>query len=300
MKSMTGFGASSGSHLGGLKQVAIEVTIRSVNGRYLEPRFHLPREYLSFESGLKKSLQTEFQRGTIDIFVARKVTNKNSHQIRVHDDLAVQYHRELLKLSRKLKISEPLSLSMILGLPDVIQVDSQVNVSPEEEKILFRTFEKAVKACMKERNREGEALRRELQNYLKDLQLQVGSISNRRMEVNVTLQERYLAKLQQKMEGLNLAVDGQRLLQEIVVQVDKSDIAEELSRLEEHMNNCQNILVKSSQEAPSGKKLDFYTQELLREMNTIGSKSQVSDMTHSVVECKTIIERLREQIQNVE
>lgn len=325
MKSMTGFGISSGAHVDSRGQITIEVTIRSVNGRYLEPRFHLPREYLPFEAGLKKCLQSEFQRGTIDIFVVRKVALKRAHQIHVQEDLAAQYHQELLKLSRKLKISEPPSLSMILNLPEVIQVDSQVLVTQDEEAALFRIFEIAMKACMKERNREGEALRRELLNHLKLLQTQVGFIATFRLQINATLHERYLSKIRQKFEGLNLEVDGSRLLQEIVIQVDKSDIAEELSRLEEHLDNYQKILtnsVSSSQslraqkmagqkiadqkkagkqpDAPSGKKLDFYTQELLREMNTIGSKSQITDVTQAVVESKTLIERLREQIQNVE
>lgn len=296
-------------------QIAIEVTIRSVNGRYLEPRFHLPREYLPFEGGLKKRLQLEFQRGTIDIFVVRKVALKRAHQIFIQEDLAVQYHGELLKLSRKLKMSDPPNLSMILNLPEVIQVDSQVAVTKQEETALFRIFDTSIKACMKERIREGEALRRELLNHLKLLQTQVGVISTFRLEINATLHERYLSKIRQKLEGLNLEVDGPRLLQEIVYQVDKSDIAEELSRLGEHLDNYQKILINSgspshslrgkkpkgqAEEAPAGKKLDFYTQELLREMNTIGSKSQIIEVTQAVVESKTLIERLREQIQNVE
>lgn len=317
MKSMTGFGTAFGSlkaKPGGIDKkktrdvptnvtieesmdVTIEVTVRTVNGRFLEPRFHLPREYLIHESEMKKKMQECMRRGTVDIFVTRKVSLHGGLNFAIQEDVVLKYQRELQRLSRKLKTPDAPSLALLLSLPEVIQSRAPAEVGSGEAKVLLQVFDKAMAACLKERSREGESLRKELMQLLKQLREQAAIISKNRQEVEAGLQVKYLAKIHQKMKLLNQEVDSQRLLQEVVIQLDKSDIAEELSRLEEHLTNYLEILKSSHAE---GKKLDFYTQELLREMNTIGSKSQVAEVTQSVVQSKTLIERLREQVQNVE
>lgn len=292
MKSMTGFGnhRAQGGH------VSIEVSVRTVNGRFLETRFHLPREFLGFEGDLRKALAEKFKRGTVDIFVLRR-QREGAGKVRltVNHELARQYAKAYRSLAKDLRLPEDVRLDVIARLPEVIKADDGTDVDASEKALLLKTFAGAVEACGREREREGKALRKEFEKLLGGLEKQMRIIQDLREEANRQLQERFETKLAGRLKGQEL--DPQRLSQEIVLQIEKADINEELQRLGEHVGNYRKIL--SSREA-EGKKLDFYTQELLREVNTIGSKSQVARITQAVVEAKTLIERLREQVQNVE
>ncbi|MFS4460298.1 YicC/YloC family endoribonuclease [Bdellovibrio sp. HCB2-146] len=292
MKSMTGYGTSRVQN----KDVTVEVSIRSVNGRFLEPRFHLPREFVAFESDLKKVLGQSLLRGTIDVFISRRVkATASKTQMTVNDGVAKKYLQAYRKLSKDLGIPFQVHLEAMARLPEVIKLEESYELFAGEEAALKKAFTEACKNCDKERMREGKALRRDLEKLLGSLEKQVRIISDLREEANVQLQERYETKIRGRLRGSE--IDPTRLSQEIVIQLEKADINEELTRLSEHIKNYRQLV--SSQQA-EGKKLDFYTQELLREVNTIGSKSQVAKITHAVVEAKTLIERLREQVQNVQ
>lgn len=274
----------------------IEVSVRSINGRYFEPRFHFPRELLEYESDLKKTLQAHIARGTVDVFVVRKVKwDTIESRIVVHKELVQQYHSALQTLGKLVRAKYDPHVELLARLPDVLKVETFEKVSDQEKKSLMKAMEQACKACANERKREGQSIRGDLERLLKDLETQVKKIGSIRDEVNQTIQSKLEAKMKAKLPGVEL--DSQRLSQEVAILLEKSDINEELVRLAEHVKNYRHLL---SQDQPLGKKLDFYTQELLREVNTIGSKSSVSQLTQIVVEAKTIIERLREQVQNVE
>lgn len=292
MKSMTGYGV--GRHQSATSQ--FEISLRSVNGRYFEPRFHIPREFIPFEGDLKKLLTTYFERGTIDVFVARKFKSDAAVQkVSVNKDLARQYRDALKVLARELKMKESSSVEFYSRLPDVLTIESSTEISGTEKKALFNAFEKACKACDQERRREGKGLKVDLEKLLDLLQKQTEVMAEVREEANQALAAKFEAKLKSRLS--DVVIDSARLSQEVVIQLEKSDINEELSRLREHLKNYRHLL---SQAVAQGKKLDFYTQELLREVNTIGSKSGVSKLTQAVVEAKTLIERVREQVQNVE
>jgi uncharacterized protein (TIGR00255 family) len=292
MKSMTGYGNAKIQQ----KELTIEVTLRSVNGRFLDTRFHLPREFIPFEADLKKLLTEKIARGTVDIFVVRR--NKALHEateVRVNEVLAKKYHEAFKKVATLAKIKTPLHLEILAKMPDVIQVEEKHEVSSVEEKLLQKVFAKACADCVSEREREGKFLQKELEKLVHDLEKQVAVVSSLREIANASLQERYEQKVAARMKGQD--IDSHRLAQEIVIQLEKADINEELVRLSEHIKNYKELLKSAHAE---GKKLDFYTQELLREVNTIGSKSQVAKITQAVIEAKTLIERLREQVQNIE
>ncbi|MGZ3774835.1 MAG: YicC/YloC family endoribonuclease [Pseudobdellovibrionaceae bacterium] len=292
MRSMTGYGNATVQ----TKDVIIEVSIRAVNGRFFEPRFHLPREFVPFEGELKKIMAQSISRGTIDIFVSRRVKNvAGKAQMIVNDALAKKYLTAYKHISKELSLPFQVHLEVIARLPEVIKVEETYELYAGEEKLLTKVFTQACKKCDQERVREGKALRRDLEGLLGSLEKQVKVISGLREDANAQLQDRYEQKVRARLKGAEL--DPNRLSQEIVIQLEKADINEELSRLGEHIKNYRQMVVSSVVE---GKKLDFYTQELLREVNTIGSKSQVAKITHSVVEAKTLIERLREQVQNVQ
>lgn len=292
MKSMTGYGTSRAEKKG----LSIEVSIRSVNGRFLEPRFHIPREFHQFESDLKKKLSEVVLRGTCDIFISRRIKNNElKTRIHVNTDLAKQYHQAYQKLSKDLKLNASIHLESIARLPDVVTVEQQQELIQGEEALLKKVFQTALVQHDRERTREGLFLKKDLLKVLASLEKVVADISALREMANTELQARYENKVKSRLKGQEL--DPQRLSQEIVIQLERADINEELTRLSEHLNNYKKLLNSQSAE---GKKLDFYTQELLREINTIGSKSQIAQITTSVVEAKTLIERMREQVQNVQ
>ena len=292
MKSMTGYGLgkvqTSTSH--------IEVSLRTVNGRFLETRFHLPREFYSEESTLKKILESHFSRGTVDVFISRKPKPGASiGQITVNKALAKKYHDAYNQIAKELKIKTPFHVESIARLPEVIKMEDNAEMGPAEKKALQQAFSKACEACLGERLREGKSVKKDLEKTLDLLEGEIKEIANVREEANQQLLERFEQKIKARLGGAE--VDPARISQEVVMQVEKADINEELSRLKEHIKNYRAVFNLND---ASGKKLDFYTQELLREVNTIGSKSSVSKLTAIVVEAKTLIERLREQVQNVE
>lgn len=292
MKSMTGYGTSKAQQ----KDLNIEVSIRTVNGRFLDTRFHLPREFAPFEADLKKILGEKILRGTVDVFISRR--NKGiseAVEVLVNEGLAKKYLTAFRKVSKATKLPVSLHLEILARMPEVIKLEEKQEVSTHEEKLLKAVFTKACVDCLKEREREGKFLQKELEKLVGDLEKQVSIVASLREDANRQLQERFEQKISSRLKGQEL--DPQRLTQEIVIQIEKADINEELVRLKEHLKNYKELLKSAHAE---GKKLDFYTQELLREVNTIGSKSQVAKITQAVVEAKTLIERLREQVQNVE
>ncbi len=289
---MTGYG------LGKIQSAAssIEVSLRAVNGRFLETRFHLPREFIPFETELKKHLGKYFERGTLDIFVSRRVkAGGQSSNLVVNRELAKKYFEAYKIVAKELKIKPQFHVETIARLPDVIKTEETSDVSAAEKKALMQAFEKACKACDLERKREGKSLRHDMETLLGNLENEVEEIQSVREEVNQGLLQRFEQKIKTRLTGVE--IEPARISQEVVLQLEKSDINEELSRLKEHIKNYRQLFQLNGSQ---GKKLDFYTQELLREVNTIGSKSSVSKLTQSVVQAKTFIERLREQVQNIE
>jgi len=274
----------------------IDVSLRAVNGRFLETRFHLPREFVGIESDLKKIIGKYFERGTLDIFVSRRLKpSAQSSELVVNKDLAKKYFSAYKQLAKDLKIQTQFHVETIARLPEVIKMEDVGEVSGAEKKALIQAFEKACVACDGERKREGKSVKADLDDILSKLDKEIEEIQSVREEVNQNLLSRFEQKIKARLTGVE--IDSARLSQEVVLQIEKSDINEELTRLREHLKNYRQLFASSEAQ---GKKLDFYTQELLREVNTIGSKSSVSKLTHIVVQAKTLIERLREQVQNIE
>lgn len=281
-------------------EVSIEITVRAVNGRFLENRFHLPRGYYGFESDLKKKMTEFIKRGTVDVYISRKLKSTAvTSKILINTKLANEYLKAFQKLSKDLKMTETIKFDLITRQTDIIQIEEQTEILPSEINALKKTFDLALKKFEIERSREGLALKKDLQKNLKDLLKYISKISKLREDANKMLQEKFEAKIKARLpkDASAQGFDPQRLTQEIVIQLEKADINEEITRLNEHLKNFEKIIDLPVVE---GKKLDFYTQELLREVNTIGSKSQISGITESVVESKTLIERIREQVQNIE
>lgn len=292
MKSMTGFGQAKMRSA----EVSLDVTVRSVNGRFLETRIHLPKEYFAFESEIKKKVAVFFQRGTVDVYVFRRPGEKaEPPKISVNIEFAKQWMKSYKLLAKNLKMPADFNLESLIDREGVLSVDQTVSVSAAEKKHVLAAVEKALDACQKERSREGNSLKNELLELLSAL----GEITERIYELRSRANEQLSEKLLQRLKSLNFPgeIDPQRLAQEVIIQVDRGDVSEEIVRLREHVQHMKKFLGGAD---PAGKKMDFYTQELLREINTIGSKSSLSDLTENVVNAKATIEKIREQVQNIE
>ena len=294
---MTGFGRVS-NRTKAASQPEIDVSVRAVNGRYLEMRFHLPREYAGLESDFKSLLTKIFSRGTVDVYVNR--TARLSHaKVEVNTELAKELMRAHSALARATNLSGDASLDWLTRAPDVLTVVQSDQLTDDEAYEAKALVEAAAVACDSERLREGQALAQELEKQCAALETIAAQVEVLKSEANAELEKRYRERLASGLQKFGLAgqVDEQRMAQEIVIQLDRADISEEIQRLTEHIKAYRALLKHTE---PQGKKLDFYAQELLREVNTIGSKSHIAKLTSLVVEAKTIVERIREQVQNCE
>lgn len=290
MNSMTGYGASQGKTVG----VEIEVHVKSVNGRFLELRFHLPKEYAPFENEFRKVF-AKWTRGTVDVYVHRKLnSDARGASARVRGEIAAKWAKDLRALAKNLKVSSDISLRDVLQMPGSLEHMDRVQLEKGELKAVESHLRKAVAKADVFRAREGQMLKRELTELLKALEKRVEEMGTWRDEAMKSSHQRLKSRLS-RLENENL--DASRLALETALMIDKMDVHEEVVRLREHIKSCAKLT--ASPEA-RGKKLDFYCQELLREVNTIGSKSQLASLTEAVVDAKSLIEKIREQVQNVE
>lgn len=273
----------------------VEVSIKSVNGRFLEIRTNLPPEFLKFESDIKRKVAQKLQRGTITVFVNRKKDpSKIEFKVSLKKDLVKKWSTAFEELSETMGVPTKPTLDSLAQMKELFVIEEDSSVHPTEEKILFATLKKALSACEKEKLREGRSILSELLKFLGQLSKHIITIEKNSLSQQTLLKKQYDKHLLNLTHSESL---DQRLAQDIVSQIDRVDISEEISRFKEHLKSIK-ILLRSKEQI--GKKLDFYTQELLREMNTVGSKSQMFKITQSVVESKSVIERLREQSQNIE
>jgi uncharacterized protein (TIGR00255 family) len=301
MKSMTGFGRATNATAETTAPLAspdveLDISLRSVNGRFLEIRFHLPREYAGFESELKALIATVFSRGTMDLYVNRvRTAVAGANSVSMNVDLATQWLAAYRALGSQLKLVSQPSLDQLVKVPDVLRIEQDQAITESEKEALFKLVREAVQRCDEERVREGLSLSTELTQLCARLENLASDMEAMKADANSELEKRYRDRLQKL--GFEGEVDDQRLAQEIVMQLDRADVSEELSRLREHLKAYRQLLLSPQSQ---GKKLDFYAQELLREVNTIGSKSHIAKLTGFVVDAKTVVEKIREQVQNVE
>lgn len=294
MLSMTGFGVNKAK----LSAGELVVQVKSVNSRFLDLKIHMPREYSLWEKDVRDIIKKHLSRGTVEVYCARKFKGSSSKTIINSDiELGQRWLKEYNKVGKSLKLKnkhEPSLIEILKSVP-VLSLGEDKEVNTLEEKAFFKTLDMAIKGCLSERKREGLALKKSFNGALIALTKELTHIEKNRKKANEEILKRWKTKLDRFKNDKNL--DSARLAQEASVLVEKSDINEEIIRLKEHISNCKKLL---SAKGRLGKKLEFYSQELLREVNTIGSKSQIVELTSSVVNAKTIIEQIREQVQNIE
>jgi uncharacterized protein (TIGR00255 family) len=288
---MTGYGRSEVRHA----HLALTVEARSVNHRYLDIALRYPRIYAPLEARMKQRVSAYCTRGRIDITLVLQESTDTRRALLLDHTLAQQYYDALQRLQVSLGLPGTIDLSLIASLRDVFRVEEASADVENDWDIIVQGLDAALQALQTMRRQEGEVLRRDFSQRLQAMAQQSQSIRQRVPQVVVEYQQR----LEQRVKELfaQFELDPNRVAQEAILFAERSDITEELTRLDAHMQACTRLL--SSSEAV-GRKIEFLVQEMHREVNTIGSKSNDTVIAHSVVELKSELERMREQGQNIE
>ena len=291
IRSMTGFGRRQAPWQDG----SVTVEMRSVNHRFLEIACRLPKSLSHLEDTFKKGLQQRCIRGRIDMTVTVQTGKGRVGSVNLDQSLAKQYHHALRTLKKSLKLSGSIDLTLIAGLRDVVSISDQPTEDPKLAKVVQQLMTKALTDLAEMRTREGNSLAEDMRARLQTIRRHKGDIAAR----SPLLAQESFDKMKvrvQKLLGSDVP-DLPRLYQELAVYADRGDITEEIVRLDSHMIQFEQTLNRADS---AGKTLDFLLQEIGREINTIGSKANDAEVAGHVVQMKAELERIREQVQNVE
>lgn len=288
---MTGFGR--GEACGQGKTWVAE--IRTVNHRFLDQRVILPRSYAAFEEPVKKQVATTLDRGRVDITFSVVGEENGNIRLAVNDAMARQYRQCLQQLIDNHQVEGPIGLQHMLTMRDVITCEEQHPDLEAEWILIGAALKAALRDCDVMREKEGAALKAELLGRLDKFEGIVRHIEATLPALLLQRQQELRQRVQRLLEGLDL--DPMRLAQESAILADKSDVTEEITRLGSHMAQFRAFLASDE---PVGRRLDFLLQEFLREVNTLSSKIANAAIAHLGVEMKNEIEKLREQVQNIE
>jgi len=292
VKSMTGYGRCTGV-VGGKE---ISVDIKSVNHRYFDFSCKLGKDYMFLEDKLKTKVNSYVSRGKIDLFVYIDSGKNEAYDVEVNQTLAEGYVNAFKVLSKKFKIKNDISSSFLVRLPDVVKLKKNEIDEKELETAVLNLVEQALESYNSMREIEGEKLKEYINDNLDIILDTVGKIEVLAPQSVDAYKERLRAKMLEALEGKEY--DEQRLITEVAIFADKVDVGEETVRLRSHISQFKELMNNESQAI--GKKLDFIVQEMNREINTTGSKCNSVEITRLVVETKSVIEKIREQIQNIE
>jgi uncharacterized protein (TIGR00255 family) len=290
--SMTAFGRSQKED----SRYRITMELRTLNGRNLDVVLRLPKNYLEFEEPLRKQIVGQLKRGRVEAFIQIESILVERKAARINQTLARHYWEQLRILQEELPGAPPPELDCLLRFPDIFEtVESDDDRSMLEE-LLTATLNEALLQLNKMRTEEGDALFQDLSPRLTLLQQEITRIEHCKGKVLEDYHQRLQERVQELLGGVQ--VDGDRLLQEIALFAERSDITEEIVRTRSHLEQMQGLLTGS--EPAVGRELDFLSQELHREINTIGSKANDLEIAQAVVRMKCENAKLREQIQNIE
>ncbi|WP_377889293.1 YicC/YloC family endoribonuclease [Alkalihalobacillus sp. R86527] len=289
--SMTGYGRASTECNG----VQVTVEIKSVNHRYFDVSFRMPKSLLQMEATLKKIVQQNVHRGKVDVYIQLEGSAMNSNELHADWELLDQYITLLKKAGERYELKNDLSISQLIKLEDVFHVQQRETTVDEVEMGIIGTLEEAVNALLSMRSSEGLTLNEDIHSKLNEMKEKIELISGMTNDVTKAFEARIRHKLAEFNELEK--VDEGRVLTEVALLADKASIDEEITRLRSHLTQFHDILTT---DGAIGRKLDFLVQEMNRELNTIGSKSTHHSISQYVVDLKSEVEKIREQVQNIE
>lgn len=291
VKSMTGYGRAEDT----LNGCTITVELRSVNNRYLDCNVRMPRLYLFAEETIKSRVQNTISRGKVDVFVTLDMTGGEQVQVSVNQPLADGYYAALTQLAERYGLSKDISVSLLSRFPEVLLAEKAEEDVEQRAQDICSVLDRALADFDQMRTREGARLEADVLSRAARIEELVGLVEERSPQ---TVSE-YRAKLEARMNEVlaNTQLDPARILTEAAIFADKVAVDEETVRLRSHIGQLRHML---EQGGATGRKLDFLIQEFNREANTIGSKCSDIDIARHVVDIKAEIEKIREQVQNIE
>ena len=289
--SMTGYGSAKGS----VEGQEITVELKSVNNRYLDCSVRLPRNFLFAEDTVKQAVSAGVSRGKVDVFVSAQASQDSGTVVSVNEELARGYRDAVARIAETLGLESGLNAFSLARFPDVLTVERRELDKDKAAAALSEITVKAVEEFNAMREREGERLRRDMLGKLETIEGLVSVVEERSPQTVKEYRERLEARLRDILADRSL--DEQRVLTEAAIFADRTAVDEETVRLRSHIAQFRTMLEEGS---PIGRKMDFLVQEFNRESNTIGSKCSDASLAKVVVDLKSEIEKIREQLQNVE
>ena len=291
MRSMTGYGRGESDHAG----TKISVELNSVNRKQSDIVINLPRDLAMLEPRIRQAINEKISRGRMNVMIGLQESANGASALALDTVLARSYHEAMLTLQKELSAPGEITIGTILQAPGVMRSPEHTLNADDAWPVVQRALTAALGDLIKMRESEGKHLAKDLIRRLKTLR--AGTKEIRKLYPEVV--KKYRAVLHDRLEkaGLDLPLDDERLLKEVTIFADRSDITEELTRLESHLAQFAHHLRKNE---PVGRTLEFITQEIFRELNTLGAKSNDAAISQHVVACKSELEKIREQIQNLE
>ena len=291
IKSMTGYGSAKGT----VEGLEITVELKSVNNRYLDTSVRLPRSFLFAEEAIKSEVQSHISRGKVDVFISVDSSAAGDMTVKVNEPLLRGYIEAIRHISEEYSLANDMTALSVSRFPDVLSVEKKDLDAEAISAGICAITEEALRDFDAMRQREGAKLRDDVLSRLETIDRLVSAVET---EAPKTVAE-YRKRLEQKMQEVLGAtgIDENRILAEAAIFADHIAVDEETVRLRSHVSQLRTMLEGNS---PTGRKIDFLIQEFNREANTIGSKCQNSQIAHVVVDLKSEIEKIREQIQNIE
>ena len=291
MLSMTGYGSAKGS----VEGQVITVELKSVNNRYLDCSVRLPRNFLFAEDVVKQAVSAGVSRGKVDVFVSAQASQDSGTVVTVNEDLARGYRDAVAHIAETLGLESGLNAFSIARFPDVLTIERRELDRDKAAAALSEITAKAVEEFNAMREREGDRLRRDMLGKIETIEGLVSVVEERSPQTVKEYRERLETRLHDILADRSL--DEQRVITEAAIFADRTAVDEETVRLRSHISQFRAMLEEGS---PIGRKMDFLVQEFNRESNTIGSKCSDASLAKVVVELKSEIEKIREQLQNVE
>jgi len=292
---MTGFGAADAdTEIGRLS-----VEVRSVNNRFLDISMRMPREFNPLEMNLRTLIKQTISRGKIDLTIKWRINPAIAPRLEINAEALEAYARQIQDLQHQLNDNSPLPLTYLLELPGV--TGGALSARVEEETIwecVQRVTREALARLADERRKEGDVLAADVRANLQAIAAEAETVREGAADIVQRYRERLMKKIEKWREQSNATVDEGRLEAEVLFFADRSDISEELVRLGSHLDKFNAML--DQPKGAVGRDLDFLTQELLREVNTTGSKARDTSVVNSVLAMKGLVEKIREQVQNIE
>ena len=287
---MTGYGRASWNN----DKYNLEIEIRTINGRFFKFSSRIPQEYTPHEIDIKNIVAKKISRGTVNLNI--EFNNAQDPSVKINREILKKHYTALLETCKELEIPSP-QIEALLTLPEIVIPEIEKKVPEELWQKTQELLATALDQVISMREKEGQSLVKELQEFSQKIRGLVKKIEACAPEIIEDFKKRVQVRIQQFLDNENISVSDQDILKELAIFSEKVDVNEELSRLDSHLNQFeQKILL----EKPVGKTLEFLAQEMLRETNTIAAKANNAQCSQDVVEIKTYLEKIREQIQNIE